>query len=164
MTFREKVILGLVGVAAVGAGLHYAFESFAKPDNLTKRKRIDHTALMTTVQVSLQKGELTDREERVLAAATAQWIRNPLREQPLVPANTKSAPQSPLPKYIGYIDTGLKVIAIIDGNDYRPGEPLLGGEFQLLSIYPDHIELLRRGASDPVDVPLEKPQITQQPQ
>jgi hypothetical protein len=69
-----------------------------------------------------------------------------------------------LPKYIGYIDTGLKVIAIIDGNDYRPGEPLLGGEFQLLSIYPDHIELLRRGASDPVDVPLEKPQITQQPQ
>ena len=50
--------------------------------------------------------------------------------------------------------------AIIDGLDYRPGEAILGGEFQLFQIYPDHIELLRSGATDPVDVSLEKAQIT----
>lgn len=161
MTSREKVILGLVGVAAIGAGIKYAFESFASPDNIPRRVRADHSNLMITVQAGLQKGELTGREVRVLEAAAAQWVRDPLHERPLSPKKADSSPQSPLPKYIGYINTGSKAIAIIDGNDYRPGEPLLGGVFQLLNIYPDHIELLRRGASDSVDVPLEKPQFTQ---
>ena len=154
-------MLGLVGVAALGAGLNYAFESFASPDKTAKRVRADYSNLMTTVQVNLQKGELTGREVRVLETATAEWIRNPLREELLTPKISTPKPQSPLPNYIGYINTGSKVIAIIDGNDYRPGEPLLGGEFQLLNIYPDHIELLRQGSADPVKVPLEKEQFLQ---
>ena len=157
MTLREKVILSLAATAAIGAGLFYASALFSPAAASPALVRTDYSALIATVQVSLKQGELTDREERVLAAATTPWLRNPLRARPLVTQNSES---SPLPKYIGFINTGSQPIAIIDGLDYRPGEAILGGEFQLFQIYPDHIELLRSGATDPVDVSLEKAQIT----
>jgi hypothetical protein len=152
MTFREKSILGLTATAAIGAGLYFAF-GLGSPAASPERVRPDFSALIATVQASIRQGELTDREERVLAAATTQWLRNPLRERPLLKQDSAS---SPLPKYIGFVDVGSQPIAIIDGRDYRAGEAIQGGEFQLSQIHPDHIELLRRGATDPVDVPLEK--------
>ena len=164
MTIREKVILGLVATAAIGGGLYYASPLSRPTVASTELVRTDFSALITGVQVSLQQGELTDREERVLAAATTQWLRNPLRERPLLTPKSESSPLqqpiAPLPKYVGFIKIGPQPIAIIDGRDYRLGEAIQGEEFQLSQIYPDHIELLRRGATDPVDVPLEKSQIT----
>ena len=158
MTNREKVILGFSAAAAIGAGLYYAFTAVSAPPASPKLVQTDFSALIAKVQVNLKQGELTDREERVLAAATTQWLRNPLRSRPLEWQGDGSTPATPLPKYIGFINTGSQPIAIIDGHDYRPGEAIQGGEFQLAMIYPDYIELLRRGAIDPVDVPLEKPQ------
>lgn len=157
MTLREKVFIGLTAAAAIGAGVHYAFGASSPKAASPGSGRTDFSALITNVQVSLQQGELTDREERVLAAATTQWLRNPLRERPL---STQKNESSPLPKYVGFINIGAQPIAIIDGVDYRVGEAIEGGEYQLSQIHPDHIELLRRGATDPVDVPLEKAQTT----
>ena len=166
MTLREKLILGFVATAAIGGGLYYESALSSPTVASTELARTDFSALIARVQVSLQQGELTDREERVLAAANTQWLRNPLRERPLLTQNSESPPLpvpvyvAPLPKYIGYINIGFQPIAIIDGRDYRIGEAIKGEEFQLSQIHPDHIELLRRGATDPVDVPLEKSQIT----
>ncbi len=164
MTLREKLILGFVATAAIGGGLYYESALSSPTVASTELARTDFSALIARVQVSLQQGELTDREERVLAAANTQWLRNPLRERPLLTQNSESTPLTqyvaPLPKYIGYINIGPQPIAIIDGRDYRIGEAIKGEEFQLSQIHPDHIELLRRGATDPVDVPLEKSQIT----
>jgi len=160
MTLREKVILGFAATAAIGAGLYYASASSSPTVASAESVRTDFSALIAKVQVSLKQGELTNREEDVLAAATTQWLRNPLRSRPLLTQNRESSLATPLPKYIGFINTGSEPIAIIDGYDYRPGEAIQGGEFKLAQIYPGYIELLRRGATDPVDVPLEKPQIT----
>ncbi|MFT6863865.1 MAG: hypothetical protein ACJAVK_002427 [Akkermansiaceae bacterium] len=160
MTLREKVILGLAVTAVIGAGLYYASALFSPTAGSSGLVRTDFSNLIAKVQVSLEQGALTDREERVLAVATMQWLRNPLREQPLLTQNSDSSPLVPLPKYIGFLDTGSRLIAIIDGRDYRTGEAIQGGEFQLAHIFPDHIELLRRGATDPVEVPLEQAQFT----
>ena len=161
MTLREKLILGFVATAAIGGGLYYESALSSPTVASTELARTDFSALIARVQVSLQQGELTDREERVLAAANTQWLRNPLRERPLLTQNSESTPLTqyvaPLPKYIGYINIGPQPIAIIDGRDYRSGEAIKGEECQLSQIHPDHIALLRRGATDPVEVPLEKP-------
>lgn len=157
MTSREKIFLGIVAAAAVGAGVYYvsgaAKPSTAKPGPT----RPDLAPLIASVQVSLKKGELTDREERVLSAAATPWLRNPLRDYPLLTRRREADPEL-LPQYTGYIDIGSQPIAIIDGRDYRAGEMIEGGEFQLSQIHPDHIKLLRRGATEPVDVPLEQEQ------
>jgi hypothetical protein len=161
MTLREKIILGLAATAVMCAGLYYASGLSSPTAASPKLVRTDFSALITNVQASVAQGELTEREERVLAGATSQWLRSPLREQPLVmpdiePEESLPGP-SALPQYVGYIDIGSQPIAIIDGYDYRAGEAIQGGEFKLSRIYSDHIELLRRGATDPVEVPLEKP-------
>ena len=156
MTTRENIILGLTAIAAIGAGGYYAFNVSSPPPASTQPVQTDFSAIISTTQVNLKEGELTDREESILVSSTTQWLRNPLRSRPLLSQGDSSA--TPLPKYMGFINTGPQPIAITNGRDYRPGEAIQGGEFQLAQVYPDHIELLRRGATDPVDVPLEKPQ------
>lgn len=156
MTRREKIILSLTATAAMAAGIYYVFGLSSPTGGSSRLVITDFSALTAKIQVSLEQSELTNREECVLAAATTQWLRNPLRERPILAQNTES---QPLPQYIGFINTGSEPIAIIDGMDYRAGELIQGGEFQLSQVHPDHIKLLRRGANTPVDVPLEKEQI-----
>lgn len=165
MTSREKIFLGITAAAAVGALVYYASGAARTASAAPKAKRADFTALITNVQVSLSRGQLTDREERVLAAAAMRWQRDPLLERPLVTQKRETEEEieiaaAPLPQYIGFIDIGPQPIAIVDGRDYRAGEMIEGGEFQLSQIHPDHIKLLRRGATEPVDVPLEQEQTT----
>ncbi len=167
MILREKILLGLVGVAAVGAGVVYAPALFNPSVEASTRASIDFPTLISKVQLSLKEGESTDREKQILAAVSTKWLSNPLRSRPLVieeqPEPVDAPPAeylTPLPEYIGFLNIGEHVIAIINGQDYRPGETIEGGEFQLMKILPDHIKLLRRGASDPVNVPLEKPFVT----
>lgn len=157
MTNREKVFLGLTAAAAIGAALYYAVPWSGANASSPEIERTDFTALIAQVQVSLQQGELTAREEHALEAAVTQWLRDPLRPGPLISSGGTAG--TPLPTYSGFINTGPRPIAIIDGRDYRPGESVSGGEFQVTHIYADRVELLRRGASDPVQVPLEKPQV-----
>ena len=157
MTTREKVILGITAVAAIGAGIYSAPSWLGQSTTIAEPVKKDFTALITSVQVKLKQGELTDREENILSAASKPWQRNPLRSQPLFPQG-ESDSGIPMPKYMGFINTGPRPIAIIDGRDYRPGETVQGGEFQVAQIYPEYVELLRRGATDPVDVPIEKPE------
>ena len=159
MTTREKVILGITAVAAIGAGVYYASTwSSSSTSGGSQPVQKDFAALITKVQVELKQGELSDREENILSSASTQWLRNPLRSKPLFPGRDGSSPLIPLPTYMGFINTGPQPIAIINGLDYRPGETVRGGEFQVVQILADHIELLRRGATESVDVPIENPE------
>ena len=158
MTNREKIILGITAIVAVGAGVYYVNAQSSEAATSAQSAPVDFTTLITKVQLDLKESDLTDREETILSAATTPWSRDPLRQQPLLSLDSESSGAIPLPTYMGFINTGPQPIAVINGRDYRPGEAIQGGEFQLANVYPDHIELLRRGATDPVDVPLEKPQ------
>ncbi|BCX46858.1 hypothetical protein HAHE_07660 [Haloferula helveola] len=158
MTSREKVLLGIVAVAAIGAGVYFVSGAASPVADSPPPARPDLTALIASVQVNLKKGQLTDREERILAAAATPWARNPLRDRPLA-ARKREVESTQLPQYTGFINIGSQPIAIIDGRDYRAGEMIEGGEFQLSEIHSDHVKLIRRGATDPVDVPLEQEQI-----
>ena len=170
MILREKILLGLVGVAAIGAGIMYVPALINPPAAKSKREPVDFPTLRTKVQLNLKEGESTDREERVLAAATTKWLRNPLGERPLTIDPTvepTTAPPKyviPLPKYVGFLSSGNKLIAIIDGHNYSIGDAIEGGEFTLSQIHAEYVQLLRRGANDPVNVPLEKPQSAELPQ
>ncbi|MDB0056993.1 hypothetical protein OAG79_02430 [Akkermansiaceae bacterium] len=170
MILREKILLGLAGAATIGAGIVHLPALFSPPAAPSERVSIDFPTLTAKVKVNLDEGKATDREERVLAAATTEWPRNPLRERPLIiddkidPVSPSAEYVVPLPKYVGFLSIGDKVIAIIDGQNYIPGEAIEGGEFTLSQIYPNHIELIRRGANDSVNVRLEKPDGAESPQ
>lgn len=157
MTGREKIILGLTAVAAIGGGLHFVLTSAASDRASSQVERRDFSELITEVQETLRPSELTPREEYALATVSTQWLRDPLRPQPLRSTSNGATVEIPLPAYTGFINTGPRPIAIINGRDYRAGESIQGEEFQLIAIHPDAVELRRRGASDPVRVPLGQP-------
>jgi len=159
MTTREKVILGLTAAAAIGAAVYFAFPTSGMNASSPQAVRTDHSALVARIQVTLAQGELTALEEHALEAAVTQWLRDPLRPRPLVALGSGMGAGIPLPKYTGFINTGSQPTAIIDGRDYKSGDSVRGEEFRLAGIYPERIELLRRGATVPVHVPLEIPQV-----
>ena len=178
MILREKILLGLCGVAALGAGAYYVpslLEADAKA--ASERKAADYKALFEGVQNSLKRGELTDREERILNTAASRWSSSPLRANPLPPPPVIIVPENsgikdgekvlvliPVPQYIGYIKIGNHEVAIIDGVDYRAGDLLQGGAFKLIQILPDRIKVIRRGAASPIDVFLGKPDTSDEPE
>jgi hypothetical protein len=164
MTRREQVILGLTATAALGAGGYLAIKKLSPPASGPPTIPIDFNTLITSVQVKLKQGELTEREERILVAATTPWLRDPLRERQVETRAPTEAITINLPRYIGYLNVGSKAIAIIDGDDYRVGEMIEGGLFQLTRIDPEHIELTRPGDTDPIKVPLEQVQTTESPE
>ena len=77
MTTREKVILGITAVAAIGAGIYSAPTWLNQSTATEEPTRKDFTTLITSVQVKLKQGELTDREENILSAASNSWQQNP---------------------------------------------------------------------------------------
>ena len=154
MTNREKVILGITALAAIGGGLHFAISPSGEQRSSSAAEREDFNELIAVVQENLRQGEPSDREEYVLATASTQWLRDPLRPRPLESTANGTTVEIPLPRYTGFINTGPRPIAVINGRDYRAGESVQGGEFQVMEVHPDRVELLRRGASDPVQIPL----------
>ncbi len=163
MTKREKVLLGFCAAAAVGGGLYYATMIGGSKDKPTTPPK-DYTALITKVQVDLKKGALTESEKGILAAATDEWTRDPLRGSALKKEEIKpEEDQMILPKYIGFINIGERPIAIIDGDDYRVGETIKGGEFKLIFISKNHVELLLNGANETIEIPLEKENLSGEP-
>lgn len=176
MILREKILLGLCGVAALGAGAYYVpslLEADAKA--ASERKATDYKALFEGVQNSLKRGELTNREERILNTAASRWSSSPLRTSPLPPPIEEDEKPDeskgdevviliPVPQYIGYIKIGNHEVAIIDGVDYRAGDFLVEGEFKLVQILPDRIKVIRRGTASPIDVFLGKPNTSDGPE
>ncbi|MEN8785935.1 MAG: hypothetical protein ABF379_16370 [Akkermansiaceae bacterium] len=159
MTTREKILLGICVVAALGGMLSYAL-GFVGSNQENTAKAKDYTALIAEVQEKLKSAKLTSREKAVLQAATIELTQNPLRSGP-VEGKVKNQNQNlKRPEYTGFLRVGGHSIAIIGGVDYRAGDLIEGGEFQLISIFPNRIEILLNGAKEPTSVPLleEKPQ------
>ena len=131
MTTREKVLLSLCGVAAIGGGIYLtaSLNSRAKKDVPAAGPK-DYTGLITKVQVGIKTGQLTARENGVLQAASTPWLRNPLRSTPLEAIKPEEESKVVLPKYVGYINIADRPIAIIEGVDYRVGDILDGGIFK----------------------------------
>ena len=85
MILREKILLTLCGVAAIGAGAYYVPSLLEADAKASERKKTDYSSLFESVQNSLKRGELTNREERILNTAASRWSSSPLRTNPLPP-------------------------------------------------------------------------------
>lgn len=151
MTTREKTLIGICTVAAIGGVLFYAL-GFVGSNQERPPEAKDYTALIAKVQKELKDGKLTSREEAVLKAATTELSRNPFRSGP-VEGKVKNK-NIKRPEYTGFLHVGGHSIAIIGGKDYRAGDLIEGGEFRLVSIFPNRIEVLLNGAKEPTSVPL----------
>ena len=153
MTSREKVLLGLCSVGAVGAALFYGID-ILEVERQPSSKSKDYSSLIAEAQLGLKTGQLTGYEQATLKAAIANWPRNPMGRR-VVEVEVKNQGIK-CPPYTGFVQAGEVKIAIIGGDDYRVGQIIKGGEFRLIAISPDSIEVLLNGANETLKVPIEK--------
>ncbi|MGC6459141.1 MAG: hypothetical protein ACON4R_12345 [Akkermansiaceae bacterium] len=153
MTSREKILLGLCAVGAVGVALFYGIDILeVKRQSSIKPK--DYSSVITQAQLSLKTGQLTAYEQATLKAAGANWPRNPMGQK-VVKVEVKND-RIKCPPYTGFVQVGEVRSAIIGGDDYRVGQIIKGGEFRLITISPSSIEVLLNGANETLEVPIEK--------
>ncbi|MGC6425367.1 MAG: hypothetical protein ACON5H_00030 [Akkermansiaceae bacterium] len=153
MTSREKLLLGLCAVGAVGAALFYGV-GILKMERQSSIKQKDYSSLITQAQLGLKTGQLTAYEQATLKAASSNWPRNPMGQK-VVKVEVEDDGIK-CPPYTGFLQVGEVTSAIIGGNDYRVGQIIKGGEFRLIAISPDSIEILLNGANETLQVPIEK--------
>lgn len=163
MTIREKILLG-AGVAALLAGAWQyrpgTAPRAAAPATAAPATAAMDSALRESVQRELTRAHRSPQEQKIIDLAATQNEDDPFLAVPvdLTAAERPAEPvpvRTDLPRYEGYLLAGDRHVAFIDGQDYRPGEILPGGEYRLTAITPATLTLTRLADEITVTVTLD---------
>ncbi len=153
MSTREKIILAIMAIVVVGGIFYY---TSSERETVIEERESGLQELNTFVgetvdRVNIQN--LTAAELRTIASAEAKWVRDPYR----APKITKEEQEKQLSvsfSYTGYIKSGKKKIAVINGLEYKIGEEIDPGGFVAREIYPDRVIIEAKGQKQKLIVPL----------
>jgi hypothetical protein len=136
---REKVILGITALAAIWAGGIFLFSGFEDESSLTETNREEPREIVLEAAESLGQNSLTATEQAILEKAQASWPADPFIKNGRASVEEKN--ESPASGgsetdlvYNGYIEIGGVQLAIINGNEYAPGDRIAGTAFFLRKI------------------------------
>jgi hypothetical protein len=135
----------------------------------TAKQTSDLNAFIGDITVALTKDTPSPVDVYMIKRAEAEWLRNPFyehkdkREEAIERAaahaqqveEATAALKGKL-NYTGYIDTGSKKIAIVNGSEYVTGEALDVGGYVLNGIYPAKIVIYNRATRLTIDIPLQE--------
>ena len=158
MSKRETILLGVMGLAVL-YGL-YAFLLAPSPTTTVKSgQELNGAAsneLAGQIVEELKKEALSQTEVFILSQAEAEWAQDPFLGKPLsiAPEQSKAeqAPDIQL-TYSGYVMSGNKALAIINGIEYQAGEELEMGGYTVMSMDPEKVVLQPRGKRGVIIVP-----------
>ncbi|MCU0586898.1 MAG: general secretion pathway protein GspB [Syntrophobacteraceae bacterium] len=157
MAKREKILVIVALLAAV-----YGLFQVMRPQpripsaGSASATRGDSSEILQRIATELRKQDLTESEAAMLARATASWGEDPFVGKKLVPLGEVSRLEPDSAKdldYTGYISSGTRKLAIINGLEYVVGDRLVTGGFILRSISPDAVILESTGAPGTVTLP-----------
>lgn len=114
----------------------------------------------------IQKEEKNDAQERIFSMIQSEWSKDPFEHRQIKleqEKNISTDPARPPEKkkniipdfhYAGFIRSGEKILAIIDGLEYGTGEILQGSRFKIIGITPLKIILKREEDGLTTELPL----------
>lgn len=151
---REKVILGITAVAAIWAGSNFLLSGGGKAPTETKDE-ITQEAVVEAAQ-SLALNSLTETEQAIWEKAETAWPADPFLKNSITLAkNEQTVTVFGGGQFIfsGYIETGDVKLAIVNGDEYAPGDRIAGTSFWVRSIS-QHQVLLAAPDNSIVTVPM----------
>ncbi len=165
MTMREKVLIAAMGIAVVYAGV-----TLIRPPSPRKAAAPpDGTPAPTDLQVfaDAARGGVTASqpqpgERMMLERSLVVWTSSPFSAG--VPAAVTSAalragaPRAPVFRYTGFLRQGEVRFAILNGREYRVADPVMPGDFVVVSIDADRVVLSAKGGGRKMSVAMEKPE------
>jgi len=162
MSKREQIILGFVVLLVLYAGYNYLGTSEKHPQIKTEEKLTELKNLMTNVIIQVSKAALSDTETFLIKGAEAKWKKDPFLSAGAPVKFESDSEVSELSAqglsftYSGYLETSDKKVAIINGMEYEAGEMLAEGEFVLMSISSNQVEIGMIGGKNTIILPLEE--------
>ena len=172
LTSRQIVILSLMLVAV----LYGAYDFFAGSRSGKKMSTVsssntsaDVSAFISEITVALSKDTPSPVDAQMINRAERQWTRDPFYERtndrslfaasdPSLTTGGSAPPSAGKPRFIytGFVDTGHKKIAVINGNEYANGDALDVEGYVLNSIFPNKVLIYNKETRRTLDVPLQE--------
>lgn len=142
MTTREKLIVGAMVVAVAYAGFSLVQGSRRKPSGGRQAPKAGELqAFVAQSRAQLATIRLTAGERAVLDATRMEWDGAPFAVFSGVTAVKTDGSGPPAYRYTGFVQAGGVRLAIINGREYRVGEPLLDGSGVVETIAPGRVVL-----------------------
>ena len=167
---RQLIILGVM-LLAVFYGAYQFFSTGRKGQAVVApaKKAADLNTFIGDITLALTKDASSPVEAYMIKRAETEWLRDPFYEpkndredaiakeaahaQQVEAATTALKGQI---NYTGYLDMGLKKIAIVNGNEYVTGDALDVGGYVLNGIYPTKIVIYNKESRLTIDIPLQE--------
>lgn len=159
MTKREKVLLGVMGAAALFAAGMFALGGKTLPGpGSAQDKTVAAARTGAENQAKAVAGAAPGAfETQVAEMARQPWNAVAFYDKPLDMTGEMGRGAGPLPAYTGYVELGALRLAVIDGYEYREGDELETGGFQVEEIKPTQVTLRGIDTGKLLRVPYQDP-------
>jgi hypothetical protein len=157
---RQIIILIIAGLFA----LYAVYELFIAGPAAKKAKATANPASINTFVNDLQKDLLKDIasgvDAYIVTKAEADWDKNPfwdrqgVREWAAKDAAGKAGQSRTI--YSGYVDSGKRRLAVINGYEYREGEQLEMEGYYLKKITPSYVLIENKNTGSEIEVPMQE--------
>ena len=165
LTTRQIVILAVMLLAALYAGYDFLSKGRKGATAVDTGKKVEELGvLVKDITTILTKDAPSPAAAHMIGQAEAPWPRDPFYEKieaREVSVTREMAQETALAAvkgkilYTGYLDTGRKKIAIINGNEYISGNAIDVEGYVLKSIDPTRITLYNKATNLTIEIPLQ---------
>jgi len=160
---REIIILVIAALFVLYAGYEYLIAGPAS-------KKVKTSASVDSVKVDtfasgitkdLDKDKITDSDAYVIRRMETDWGKNPFWKKDLYKAwvNREGVAKGGILSkiiYSGYVDSGKKIMAVINGFEYRIGEQLEIEGYVLKQITPSKVLIFNKKTGNKEEIPLQE--------
>ena len=165
LTTRQIVILAVMLLAALYAGYDFLSKGRKGATAVDTGKKVEELGvLVKDITTILTKDAPSPAAAHMIKQAETPWPRDPFYEKiearevsvtrEMAQASALAAVKGKI-LYTGYLDTGRKKIAIINGNEYISGNAIDVEGYVLKSIDPTRITLYNKAANLTIEIPLQ---------
>lgn len=153
---RQIIILAIAALFV----LYAAYEYLIAGPAAKKAKAVANPAQINTFVSDLQSDLLKDIvagvDAYIIGMAETDWQRNPFWERSSYKEWAARGGTSAKIIYSGYVDSGKKKLAVINGLEYRIGEQLEMEGYVLKSITPLKVILLNKNSGSEIEIPIQE--------
>jgi hypothetical protein len=157
---RQIIILVIAALFILYAAYEYLIASPAGKEVKTGTNSTEINTFVSGLQNDLLKDITAGVDVYIIKQAEADWQRNPFWERNSYKewAAREGATGVFASKiiYSGYVDSGNKKLAVINGLEYRVGEQLEMEGYILKNIKPSKVLIVNKNTGNEVEIPLQE--------
>lgn len=145
---RQMIILAVAGVFALYAAYELLLAGPSNKNTQPVAAASDNASFTDALRSDIMSNKITAADTYVAEIAETQWGRNPFWDatsyREFVGKAATDVKAGPSIVYSGYVDTGQKKMAIINGWEYEAGQPLDVEGYLLKKVTPSRVLIVNR--------------------